>query len=209
MRTSLLIALAGLVLPLAAAETKEPAFTVLNQADGYETRQYDTLVVASIEVRGNHSQSLNRGFRSLAGFIFGGNSGGQSIAMTAPVMQLETSQPGVADTDRRFKITFVMPDEFTIESLPKPNDADVRLHTLAPQRYAVIQFPGFGTEDNFKEHRAKLEAALKRDGIALAGEPLYAQYDEPWKPAASRRNEILWPLAETTVAPAETAPSDR
>ena len=62
------------------------------------------------------------GFRSLAGYIFGGNEGGKKIAMTAPV-HMEMG----ADSSR---MRFVMPSDLTMDSLPEPNDANVKLSQL-------------------------------------------------------------------------------
>ena len=67
--------------------TEEPAFTLVVDEDAFQVRQYPPLVVAETRVAGDRKQASSDGFRILAGYIFGGNTPREKIAMTAPVMQ--------------------------------------------------------------------------------------------------------------------------
>ena len=49
---------------------EEPSYTVVEQRDGYELRDYAPYIVAEVEVTGSRSESLNQGFRLLADYIF-------------------------------------------------------------------------------------------------------------------------------------------
>ncbi|MEI8256072.1 MAG: heme-binding protein, partial [Deltaproteobacteria bacterium] len=65
----------------------EPRFSVELHDGDFEVRRYEPRVVAETLVTGPSSGAANEGFRRLAGYIFGGNRGRASIAMTAPVSQ--------------------------------------------------------------------------------------------------------------------------
>jgi hypothetical protein len=66
---------------------EEPAFRTVLSDGGFEVRDYPGLIVAEVTVTGERKEAANKGFRLLAGYIFGGNKRRQSIAMTAPVAQ--------------------------------------------------------------------------------------------------------------------------
>ena len=105
--------------------TEEPPFTVSVKQGDFEVRDYPALVAAEVSVSGDRKDAASKGFRLLAGYIFGGNTRQQSIAMTAPVVQAPatsekiamtapvTAEPQTPDSDmkvsRRWRIHFVMP----------------------------------------------------------------------------------------------------
>ncbi len=49
---------------------EEPSYTVVEQREGYELRDYAPYIVAEVEVSGTRGQSMNQGFRLLADYIF-------------------------------------------------------------------------------------------------------------------------------------------
>jgi hypothetical protein len=91
----------------------------------------------------------SNGFRSLAGYIFGGNvsaetGSSQSIAMTAPVHTEITGDVIESNgTSGGMKMAFFLPSQYTsIEQLPRPKDDRVRLVQVPAKRYAVVTFNG-------------------------------------------------------------------
>ena len=70
---------------------EEPNYTVIEQAEDFELRQYEPYIVAETLVEGDFSDVGNEGFRRLAGYIFGKNRKEESIDMTAPVNQEPSS----------------------------------------------------------------------------------------------------------------------
>ena len=48
-----------------------------------KSRDYQAVVAAEVSVTGDQRAAARKGFRLLAGYIFGGNRRHQSIAMTA------------------------------------------------------------------------------------------------------------------------------
>ena len=67
--------------------TEESVFTSSLKEGAFEVRSYPALVAAQVNVTGTRDEASTAGFKLLAGYIFGGNTRRQSIAMTAPVVQ--------------------------------------------------------------------------------------------------------------------------
>lgn len=196
---------------LVASQVEEPTYRALAQYDGFELREYAPTVVAATEVQGGFRESLDEGFRRLAGYIFGGNRRRQEIAMTAPVSLERTplSEQGerIAMTapvsaERQgpaWRVTFVMPSEYTLERLPQPVDERVRLEPVPARKVAVLRFSGRATEDMAEARKAELLRRLEGQGLRAIGEPVLAQYNPPWTPPFLRRNEILVPVESPPV----------
>lgn len=183
--------------------TEEPAFSVVIQEGDFEVRDYPALIAAEVAVTGSRDEASNAGFRLLAGYIFGGNTRRQSIAMTAPVVQQRTTSETIAMTapvtqsggDRAWVVRFVMPSSYTMETLPTPNDARVRLVSVPSQRFAVVRFSGLARPADVERRTASLRAFLERRQLSVAGAASLARYDPPWTPWFMRRNEVWIPLA--------------
>ena len=182
-----------------AMATEEPAHTVVERVGNIEIREYAAMIVAEVEVSGSQTSASNRGFRPLANYIFGGNTPRQEIAMTAPVtaapsqgQEIAMTAPVTAEAgaDGRWTVAFVMPSQWTMETLPEPVDPNVTLREVAPKRVAVIAFNGGRNERRFAAREAQLMAYVQERGLTPAGAPTYAYYSPPWIPPPLRRNEI-------------------
>lgn len=195
-----LIAFAG-----PAMATEEPPYTLVEQDGDFEIRDYPALILAEVEVEGDRREAANRGFRPLANYIFGGNRPGEKIEMTAPVVSTRdteaeridmtapvTSQPA---GEGRWRVAFIMPAEWSLETLPTPNDADVRVRETPARRVAVLRFSGLMGEDRIAEKLDELQSVLARRGLAARSAPTYAAYNPPWIPGPFRRNEIWIEIA--------------
>jgi hypothetical protein len=186
-----------------AIATEEPAFTVSLAQGDCEVREYPALVVAEVSVTGDRKVAASAGFRLLAGYIFGGNTARQKIAMTAPVVQAPAAGQKIAMTapvlqsggDGQWVIRFIMPRGTTLESLPRPNDPEVHLHAIAPARMAVIRFSGLARPDAIAANTAALSAFITAQHLQAIGPVSLAQYDPPWKLWFLRRNELMIPVA--------------
>lgn len=181
---------------------EEPAFTTVIRDGAFEVRDYAAQVVAEVTVAGDQKEVGNRGFRLLAGYIFGGNRRRQTIAMTAPVAEIPAGEkiamtaPVTQTGDSgRWVVRFTMPRAYTLESLPIPNDARVRLRRLPPSRMAVLRFSGVAGKRELDEKSSALTRMAKLHGLTLAGPPALAQYDPPWTPWFMRRNEVMVAVA--------------
>jgi hypothetical protein len=197
MRLTLFILLT-LIAVRPAMAIEEPGHEVIRKADGFELRRYPGYCVAETEVTGSQADAGNAGFRILAKYIFGGNESQQSIAMTAPVVEARsetiamtapvTQQPG--ETPGNFIVQFTMPSKYTLATLPKPNDARVRLREVPDRVVAVRAYSGGWSLKRYEKELVALRAAMQRDGLAAAGEPQWARYNSPFSLPFMRRNEI-------------------
>ena len=181
----------------AVMAVEEPPFKVESRNAHYEVRSYAPTVVAETLIEAGFEDAGNRGFRILADYIFGNNQSrtrvskdalatqqapAEKIAMTAPVSQVSSA--------KGFLVQFTMPVSFTLETLPKPNDARVHLRQIPARRVAVIKYTGSWSEDRYQKNWKALLSALKQDGVNVIGEPVFARFNSPFQLWFLRRNEI-------------------
>jgi hypothetical protein len=179
------------------SRVEQPSYTVVDSWDDIELRDYPELIVAEVEVPGERKQAISAGFRLIADYIFGNNAPRQKIAMTAPV----TQQPGekiamTAPVSQQasgsvWRVRFIMPSGYTLETLPTPNNPDVKLVRVPAERVAAIRFSGLAGDDSISRHRKLLLERIARQGLTVHGEPTLAFYNPPWTLPFLRRNEIL------------------
>jgi len=176
--------------------TEEPAYSVIQRIGEVELRSYGPRIAAETVLDGAERDALSTGFRRLAGYIFGDNQSQAKIAMTAPVAQsretIATTAPvaQARDASGRYVVRFFMPATATLATLPKPNDRQVTLVEVPPQRFAVLRFTGFAGPESVAEEKQRLLAALKSSNLSLIGEPVSWFYDPPWTIPFLRRNEV-------------------
>lgn len=148
-----------------------------------EIRDYTPLIVAETAAAGDRETAIRQGFRTLADYIFGNNAAFSVVAMTAPV----TQQPNGAD----WTVRFVMPQRYTIETLPRPNDLAVTLKQVEGKRYAAIRFSGLARDATLRRHTERLEKFIRAKGLRPLSSPTYAFYNPPWTRPLLRRSEIM------------------
>jgi methionine-S-sulfoxide reductase len=171
-------------------------YSVLDSSKEYEVRRVDAHIVAEVTVGGDYQEASNNGFRKVADYIFGNNVSKEKVAMTTPVV--ETPSEKVAMTtpvvnsepeNGERVIGFVMPAEYNIDTLPIPNNDEVRIREVPAQTLAVLRFSWFATEARFEKKKAQLTQALERDGIEFQ-EIQTARYNPPVTPPFMLRNEV-------------------
>ena len=205
MKPLILALLFGLnLLGTPAMATEEPKFTLKTVQGEFEVRDYPALVAAEVTVGGNRKDAAGRGFRLLAGYIFGGNTRKQSIAMTAPVTQAAARNEKIAMTapvlqsggNGSWVIRFIMPRGSTLATLPQPNNPQVRLVTVPPNRMVVVKFSGLARQDDVDARTAALAQFVRAQQLQAIGPPSLAQYDPPWTLWFLRRNEVMIPVSQ-------------
>ncbi len=177
-----------------------PPYRVLSVDGAVELRAYDPHIVAEVRVEGPRSTAVARGFRTLARFIFGANAESQKIAMTAPVNQLALPAGSTSVEGPVWDVQFMMPAQFSLESLPAPNHEAIRFTVTAPERQAVIRFSGFWSDRLMAEKTAALQAWMADQGLTAAGPPRYYFYDDPFTLPFRRRNEIAFVIAPSATS---------
>ncbi len=183
-----LIAVAGCAALLARGNVEQPPYSSAALDGDFELRDYPELAVAEVTTTGERWDAVRSGFGPLAGYIFAKEREGDKIAMTAPVTQ--TRQDG-----GDWVVRFIMPSQYTLDTLPRPAGSTVRLDTLPPRRMASVKFSGVATDELIAEQETRLLAWMTARDLAPAGTPTYAYYNDPFTPGFLRRNEVLVPVA--------------
>ena len=168
-----------------AMAIETPKHTLVKKENGFEIRQYDSMIIATTSVRSDYSDAASTGFRRIASYIFGGNSASMSIEMTAPVL---TNTP---DPEDIYEIQFVMPSEHSMEDLPQPNSQNVTLKKVNLGKTAVMRFGGWATKERASHYQDKLSDLLTANGYTVNGTFMVAQYNSPWAIPPFRKNEII------------------
>ncbi len=163
--------------------TEKQAYKVIKKEDEFEIRYYPPATFATIQSSAKNYRELSgSGFRKIAGYIFGNNESSSKIAMTTPV-HMDINDEGSS-------MSFVMPSAYDINNLPRPNDANVKLHQTPGEYVAAISFGGFANDASIKRYAAELEKALGNKGIKSIGHFRFLGYNPPYQ-LVGRKNEII------------------
>ena len=164
-------------------KVEEQKFTVIKKYPEFEIRFYPSAVLATVYSKAKTYKELAEpGFNKLAGYIFGGNDKDTKIAMTAPVR--------MDINDSNSSMSFVMPSNYSVENLPRPNNASVEVKKILEEYVAVIKFGGFASDKDIKSYSEKLQKLLLQNGILSHGNYRFLGYDPPFQ-FIGRRNEII------------------
>lgn len=197
----------------AAATTEQPDYQVLEKDGAFELRQYPAMLAAETLVTdGDFEDAGNIAFGRLFRYITGNNRARAEIAMTSPVVQTANrtaddgekiamtapviQQPGEAGG---YRVAFIVPAEYTRETVPEPMDPNVRIVATPQRLMAAITYSGRVSEAMHVRKEQALRAELAKRELAVAGEPITAQYDAPFIPGPFRRNEVLIPVTRAAA----------
>lgn len=172
------------------------SYTVLSSDKEYEIRELPEHIIAETTVSGNFDDASGEAFNILAGYIFGNNEKKQSISMTSPVVENEYEKIAMTapvveqDSGANQKVfSFVMPAEYTMETLPEPLDKRITIKKVESKKIAVLTFSGFYSEKKINEKKQLLKQYLDRDGLEYSTVS-WAGYNPPWTPPFMRRLEV-------------------
>jgi len=181
--------------------TEEPKFSILEKTPPFELRSYAPMILAEVQVEGDLDEASSQGFRLIAAYIFGQNQVSEKIAMTAPVAVEEqlpksakiamTAPVNIESNSGKWTVSFVMPSEYAMESLPKPLNSKVQLRQIPAVKRAAITFSGFYNESKVAERTLELEDWMRTKNLQAVGSPKFARYNPPWTLPFMRRNEIM------------------
>jgi len=185
-----------------AMATEEPKFTLLEKDQSFELRLYEPKILAEVLVSGTMREASSNGFRLIADFIFGNNiaTSGKSekISMTAPVLiephaeKISMTAPvNVEQSGAGWKVNFVMPSQYSLETLPKPNNPLVKIKPIPAKKFAVIQFSGLVDEEKMAKKVTDLEQWISTKQLKVLGNAELARYNPPWTLPFLRRNEVM------------------
>ena len=191
-----------------AMAIEEPSYKVIAKSDTFELRQYAPMLVAETLVDGDMDDAGSTGFRKIADYIFGNNQvqtgtsstkiamtapvtmepQSQKIAMTAPVALIPIENIGAS---KQWRVHFVMPSQYTMNTIPKPKNADVKLREIPGKLFAVNSFTGFNTQSRIQAKTDELNVWIGQKSLKVLGQTQLARYDPPWVLPVFRRNEVM------------------
>jgi hypothetical protein len=183
----LLLVIVGVLFAFKSDKIEMPAYSVIKKYGSMEIRQYPNMIVAqTMLMQSTQEQKMSGGFRTIAGYIFGGNDRNQKIAMTAPVVMK------MGDTASMY---FMMPKQYNSTQLPKPNSSKVEIVNERARVLAVIRFGGFSSEMKIEKYKNKLAAIISENNLKTTGPYMYMGYNAPWD-VINRRNEVAIEVVE-------------
>ena len=174
---------------------EEPRYEVLAKEGSFEVRHYNDFIVAKTSMDGDFDEANSTGFRRLFRYISGDNSSKKKIPMTAPVIE-ESSSKKIPMTAPVFiaketrSMSFVLPNGFTLENTPLPDNNQIIIEKQASKRVAVLEFSGTLSEENIEAKTEKLSGWIERNSYKSISPSSAAGYDPPWTIPLFRRNEI-------------------
>jgi hypothetical protein len=182
------------------SRVEQPDYKVETSDGAIETRAYGPMVAAEAVVEGDRKEAINQGFRLIAAYIFGANQPNAKIEMTAPVQQQKqtiamTAPVSQQGTGNDWTVRFIMPKNWTMQTLPAPNDRRVSLRPIPSKRFVALSFSGFTTDAAIARRIDELRRYAADHKLSTTGEPLLAFYNPPWTLPFLRRNEVMLELA--------------
>lgn len=110
-------------------------YKVIETIGEVEIREYEkaNFIYTTMDAD-TYEKASSKGFGILAGYIFGGNDAKKSIAMTSPV-EMEMKE--------NMTMKFIVPAEYDISELPRPDNMEVKFITEEERKLAAIGFGGF------------------------------------------------------------------
>ena len=192
-----LILIVGVLAGPVMSNVEKPDYKVIQSEQNIEIRQYEPMIIAEVEVDGKREDAIGDGFRLLADYIFGNNTVQQVISMTAPVQQKENQKIAMTapvqqqSTGKSWRMSFVMPSKYSMDSLPVPNNNRVRLKGILAKKFVVIEFSGTNSNENVTKHENQLMNYIEENQIKINDSPKYAFYNPPWSLPFLRRNEVM------------------
>lgn len=157
-------------------------YEVVKKYDQFEIRNYEASLFTTVKLSGNkYKEQSGKGFSILARYIFGGNEKKEKIAMTSPVsMSLEDSMT----------MMFMVPKKFNKETLPQPNESNIKFVEEPAKKVAAISFGAWANDKKIENYKQKLIAALKAQGIEHSNRFYFLGYNPPFE-VFNRKNEII------------------
>ncbi|MBB3712813.1 hypothetical protein FHS00_002408 [Limimaricola variabilis] len=176
-----------------------------------ELRRYAPIIVAEVTVTAsNRDEASSKGFRPLAGYIFGRNAPGGTISMTAPVtttpatpiegegetiaMTAPVTTAAAENAEGRYTVRFMMPSKYTMETLPEPLDPEVRLSRMPARTLVALRFVGERSAERVTAAEQAIATYIEKTGLEPSGPFVIAGYDGPDTPASEKRWEVQRPV---------------
>ena len=177
--------------------TESPKYHLVKKYGEFEIREYAGYIKTEVDITGrDYKAAVESGFRVLAGYIFGDNFAREKIEMTTPVQatrsqKIAMTTPVTISGEGQYSVAFIMPSEYTLESLPMPKDSRIRFTPVASHQVAAILFSGYFNQSRIQKSKERLRQWVEEQGLETEGDFIVAGYNPPWVPGFLARNEVL------------------
>ncbi len=157
-------------------------YKTIKSYQDFEIRLYQEALFSYVTIpKSSYKETSSKGFRILAGYIFGGNEKTEKIAMTSPVeMKMDDS----------VTVKFMVPKSHNIDNLPRPNDSQIAFKTEPQKHLAALTFGGFASDEIIRNKIEELKKLLEEAKIKHSEEFSYMGYNPPYQ-LTNRRNEVV------------------
>ena len=153
-------------------------YIIIKKIDNIEIREYKKLIYASYTPKSINDR--NNSFKNIAGYIFGNNEKSSNIDMTSPV---------VIKLHNKNEMAFIMPEEYTLDNLPEPNNNNIKIYEQESNTKAVISYSGYSNEKIEKRKIDELKKKLIKHKIEYKNDFEVLIYNAPYQ-LLNRKNEI-------------------
>ena len=85
---------------------------------------------------------------------------------------------------------FLVPEKFTKENLPKPENTNIEFIEIPEKKMAAITFSGWASDEKIEKYKLLLIKLLDENGIKYANKFSVLGYNPPYE-VLFRRNEII------------------
>lgn len=193
-----------------------PQMKTISSYGDIELRTMPSVITASVDISSEMNKAMSPWFQILAGYIFGGNTSKDSIAMTAPVTSKAKNSEKIAMTapvitspqtkksekiamtapvtskaweEEQTTVSFVMPEWYTLDTLPIPDDTRISFQETQPIDIYVWSFDGYTTNGRWEKQLELFKAELEKYDLKHSWAFTLAQYNDPRTPPMMRLNE--------------------
>ncbi len=186
---------------LASGGHEGPEYRVIKHDGNIELREYQGYIVAQVDVKSDFNGAVTSGFMKLFNYISGKNTNRSKIKMTVPVTEEQvsvsekipmtapvTSEQMAGDV---YRVSFIMPSNYTLDTLPVPDDKSITFRKVEPHTAAVITFSGRMRDELASKKSQELKNWLEKNNMRPKSNFIMAQYNPPWIPGFMRKNEAI------------------
>lgn len=188
---------------MTAMATDEAKYTLVEKSGDFEIRDYERQILVETIVDSSLEEAGNVAFGRLFRYISGDNQSSNTIAMTAPVSQeargekiAMTAPVGQQKAKTGWAVSFMMPSNYTLKTLPAPTDPTLTVREIPARRMAAVRYSGTWSQAGYLSNKERLESWLRGKGLTTTGDPVWARYNPPFTLWFLRRNEVLIPIGK-------------
>lgn len=180
---------------------EQPKYDVRETVAGdIQIRAYAPRLIAETTVDAGDEEAQNAAFFILAGYIFGENVSGETVAMTSPVEVAESEKVAMTapveisgGEGEEYTMRFFLPSEYTVETAPTPLNEAVVVRLLPEMLIAARSVGGRVAAAEAK--RDQLLADLEGTGYAPVGPAAVYGYNSPFTIPFLRTTEVVVEVA--------------